>query len=247
MLNNTRIAIIGYGKFGQVLYHFLVPQKNTCVFTPHREKYVHDVAVPFCATLKEAVANAELIIPCVPIRTFETVIKQIAPLLKPGTVVMDVSSVKMHPAQVMQTYLPSHTHIIATHPMFGPSSLQQNNNDLTNFTIMIYKVRSPQSIYEAIRQYLQQKGLRIAEMTPEAHDKIQSQTQFVAQTVRWSLQEANVLTPSDIDTPSVTMLRKAMSLMDRDQTLYEDMLRYNPWCKKVVSRMIKALQKFERI
>ena len=115
------------------------------------------------------IAAQDLIIPAVPISEFESVIKQLSPLLKPGSIVADVCSVKEHPAEIMQKYLPAHTSILATHPMFGPDSA---SDSFFGRKLVLCPIRLEETRYQNIKRYLQEQGLTLIETTPAHHDEI---------------------------------------------------------------------------
>ena len=74
----------------------------------------------------EDVCQQSVVIPFVPISEFEGLIKQIAPMVNPSALILDVCSVKAHPVQAMKAYLPESVSIIGTHPMFGPDSAKDS-------------------------------------------------------------------------------------------------------------------------
>lgn len=73
-------------------------------------------------TLEQA-ASCDVVVLAVPVGALEEVVGQIAPHLHPGALVLDVGSVKMLPAEIMERQLPEHVAIVGTHPLFGPQSV----------------------------------------------------------------------------------------------------------------------------
>ena len=67
----------------------------------------------------EAVAGADLVILCTPIGAFESVMKQIAPVLKPGAILTDVGSVKGHVIKALGPLVPEGVNFVPGHPMAG--------------------------------------------------------------------------------------------------------------------------------
>ena len=109
------IGIIGFGQFGQFAAKHM---KNCKVFAADRsdKKNIAD-GVTF-TSIKEA-ASKEIVILSVPINKFESVVNEIKDFLKPGALVLDVCSVKVKPARIMEKLMPKNVEIIATHPLFG--------------------------------------------------------------------------------------------------------------------------------
>ena len=66
-----------------------------------------------------AVADADLVIVCVPIGACGAVAKEIGPHLKPGAIVSDVGSVKGAVVRDMAPHIPAGVHFIPGHPVAG--------------------------------------------------------------------------------------------------------------------------------
>jgi prephenate dehydrogenase len=63
-------------------------------------------------------ASAEIVILATPVRTLIQQISELAPILKPGTLIFDLGSVKGPVVEAMNA-LPAHIHAVAGHPMCG--------------------------------------------------------------------------------------------------------------------------------
>lgn len=70
-------------------------------------------------TAAEAVKDADLVILCTPLGTFEAISKEIAPHLKPGAIVSDVGSAKKSVIRDMAPNLPEGVHLVPGHPVAG--------------------------------------------------------------------------------------------------------------------------------
>ena len=117
------IGIIGFGRFGKVLANIL--QKGFAIKAYDPKPIGEFSGVEF--TDLESILKEKVIFVAVPIRHFESLVKEISPHLSEGTTIIDVCSVKTHPAKIMENNLPENIGIIATHPMFGPDSFISNN------------------------------------------------------------------------------------------------------------------------
>ncbi|MEO9299393.1 prephenate/arogenate dehydrogenase family protein [Devosia alba] len=67
----------------------------------------------------EAVRGADLVILCTPVGAYESVIKAIAPALRPGAIVSDVGSVKGHVVKALAPHIPAGVSLIPGHPIAG--------------------------------------------------------------------------------------------------------------------------------
>ena len=166
-----KAAIIGgSGKMGQWFARHLVQEGIEVVITGRdREKLVaagKKLSVPI-ATNAAAVKQADIVIISVPADNFEPVVKGIAPHLHQGQTVVDVTSIKTKPVEIMHRYINRGT-ILGIHPVFGPGA---RNLSHQNFVL------TPTNEEEAIlagktRQYLEERGANVAVMTPQEHDQM---------------------------------------------------------------------------
>ena len=121
------------------------------------------------ATNVEAVKRAEVILISVPIDDFEGVIKQICPYIRPEQIIIDITSIKESPLEIM------HQHIkrgvtLGVHPMFGPGA-----RDITNQNFVLTPTnKKERALAQKVREYLETRGARVTVMTPRQHDEMMS-------------------------------------------------------------------------
>ncbi len=117
---------------------------------------------------QEAVLNAEMVIIAVPIESTSDTIKELAPHLKEGSLLMDVTSVKEEPAQVMQEYVSEGVEFLPAHPMFGPRIRSLDGQVVVLTPIIKGKW------YQRVIEFLKSENARIIETSPQIHDKMMS-------------------------------------------------------------------------
>jgi prephenate dehydrogenase len=119
--HNPSLGIIGFGVFGQLVAANLSPHFKICAF---------DLA-PDLARAEElgvsvvdfpTVAESAVVILAIPVGRMRMTTAELALYIKPGTLVLDVGSVKVEPVAAMSELLPRNVQIVATHPLFGPQS-----------------------------------------------------------------------------------------------------------------------------
>ncbi len=98
------IGIIGFGRFGKVLANIL--QKGFAIKAYDPKPIGEFPGVEF--TDLESLLKEKIIFVAVPIRHFESLVKEISPHLSEGTTIIDVCSVKTHPAKIMENNLSKH-------------------------------------------------------------------------------------------------------------------------------------------
>ena len=232
------IGIIGFGRFGKLVAHYLARDLDVYVYN-RSDKEAEIVGTGAQTASFETVCRQKIIIPCVPISTFKDNLKTIAPLLEPGAVVIDVCSVKEYPVQWMLEELPESVSILATHPMFGPDSAADSLQDRK---ICLCRVRVPEPQYQKIKKYLTSKGLIVIEATPGEHDEQIATSLSLTHLIGRTLSECGAK-PLDIDTEGYKRLIHILEVVERDTwQLFQDMHRYNPYAKKKRIEFMEVMQ-----
>lgn len=166
-----RIAIIGgAGKMGRWFANFLLRDgKEVAITDSNREKLLEvrkQLAVETMPNV-EAVRSADAVLISVPIDSFEEVVEQIRPHTHSGQVIIDITSVKVFPVEVMHKHIRAGS-VLGAHPMFGPGAKDVSNK---NF-ILTPTSEDETALAQEIRQYLETRGARVTLMTPREHDEM---------------------------------------------------------------------------
>jgi prephenate dehydrogenase len=232
------IGIIGFGRFGKLVSHYL--SQDLDVFVYNRSDKSPEISRTGARPASlETVCRQDIVIPCVPISTFRDNLKTMAPLLKPGALVIDVCSVKEYPVQWMSAELPESVSILATHPMFGPDSAADSLQDRK---ICLCRVRMPEKQYHKIKNYLASKGLIVIEATAREHDEQIATSLSLTHMIGRTLSEYGA-SPLDIDTEGYKRLLHILEVVERDTwQLFQDMHHYNPYAKKKRNEFMKIME-----
>jgi len=183
----------------------------------------------------------DVIILGVPLQYLEDLLKEIGPKIKAGALVLDVTSVKIKPVQLMREYLAQDVNIIATHPLFGPKS---GVNGIEGLNMAICDIRSPR--YSEFRDFFKYElKLNVIETTPEKHDKeagyVMGLTHFIGQALnRLEVPECQNTTKSFEHLMGLKDLLSVDS-MDLFYTIQAD----NPYAKEARDEFKKILQDLE--
>lgn len=232
------IGIIGFGRFGKLATHYLA--KDFDVFVHTRADKADEISRTGArAASMEAVCKQDIIIPCVPISIFKDFLKDIAPLIKPDALVVDVCSVKEYPIRWMREILPDTVSILATHPMFGPDSA---SDSLKGRKICLCKVKIAPNQYRKIRRYLSAKGLVVIQATARQHDEQIATSLALTHLIGRTLSESGA-TQLDIDTEGYKRLLHILEVVERDTwQLFTDMHLYNSYAKKKRIEFMEVMQ-----
>jgi cyclohexadieny/prephenate dehydrogenase len=121
-----KIAILGCGMIGSSIARAVgrsdcarrLVAYDRCPGTRARLSTLR-LADAICATAREAVADADLIVIAIPVGGYRELLLDIADHLKPGAVVTDVGSVKLPVAALFEELLPASIHHVPGHPIAG--------------------------------------------------------------------------------------------------------------------------------
>lgn len=235
------LGIIGFGSFSELMVRCLKPYFKIRVAS-HRN--VKDRAREFGVEQSslQVVASSDIVIIGVVVKYFEKVLKQIAPHIKPGALVLDVASVKIKPAKLMEKYLPGGAEILATHPLFGPQSAR---NGIDGAKIVLCPIRT-KNLVKVKNFLINDLKLDVLIRTPKEHDEsmayVLGLTHFIGRAIN------NIDIPfTHLNTQTYTHLLKIKELIGKDSVdLFESIQNENPYAKKVRVSFMKDLEDLEQ-
>jgi arogenate dehydrogenase (NADP+), plant len=228
----TKVTIIGYGRFGQTLERLL---KDDFELTIYKRK--GDIPL-------EKAYESEVIFYAVPIASFEEVIMAHKKYLKPTHTLIDVLSVKKHPAEIFKKHLKdTEIQILLTHPMFGPDS---SKNGFENLPIILDQFKTNRGTYEFWKNYFEEKKLRVIEMTADEHDRLAADSQGLTHFIGRLLDEFD-LQPTPIDTIGAKKLQEVQEQTCNDTwELFMNLQHFNPYTKDMRIKVGEAYDKLYR-
>jgi prephenate dehydrogenase len=126
------------------------------------------MGVKYTSNNIEAVLHADVVIVAVPIETTSQIIKEIAPHLKEGSLLADVTSIKEEPAELMYQFVPPGVEVLPTHPMFGPRV-----RSLEGQVVVLTPSQSGEWCQRVV-DFLENEQVRILVTSPDIHDRMMS-------------------------------------------------------------------------
>ncbi len=156
---------------GRWFADFLLKDGKEVVITGRNQRKLMDAKQQLggveVATNVDAVENAGVVMLSVPMDNFEDVVKQISPYIKPKQVVIDITSIKAFPVEVMHRYIKTGL-TLGTHPVFGPGARGIAGQ---NF-VLTPTGEDEGALAQRVREYLEARGARVTLMTPKEHDEV---------------------------------------------------------------------------
>ncbi len=119
------------------------------------------------ATNVEAAKDADAILLSVPIDNFEAVVKEISPHIQSGQIIVDDTSIKAFPVEVMHRHIKVGL-VLGAHPVFGPGAKDMVNQNL----VLTPTNEREKTLAQKIKGYLEAKGGRVTLMSPQEHDEM---------------------------------------------------------------------------
>jgi prephenate dehydrogenase len=128
-------------------------------------RYAHDMMAE--------VERSDIVLVSVLIEKTVEIIREVAPHMHPGSLIMDVTSIKSGPVKAMLAYAPKGVEVLGTHPMFGPTMAA-----LAGQTIILTPGEAKTGKWLSIMQTLfQSDGANVEILDAEEHDEIMAVVQ----------------------------------------------------------------------
>lgn len=233
-----KVGIVGYGRFGALLAElarssFAVHVVETAAEQREQAEANGHQLLPF-----EALGRMDIIFLAVPISELEGALVKLAPLVSEQHIVIDLCSVKVYPARLMQKYLP-HTQLLATHPMFGPDSAAKG---LTGLQLAVCPLTIKPESLQIVTDFWTAQGVEVLETTPEDHDRDAVYSLAFTHTVAKIILDMNMPAVT-FRTRSFDDITEVAELCANDSPrLFHDMLFYNPYLTDMQQQLAGALQ-----
>ena len=231
----NKVSIIGFGRFGNLLYELLQKGFEVDVFDIDSNNETESVRF---VSLEDVLKNDTIFL-AVPIRDFEELMKDLSTKIQGNKTVIDVCSVKVHPKNMMIEHLSDEVDIIATHPLFGPDSFQERGS-----VMMMEKVRDQHDRYDFWKSYFRSQNIIIEEITADQHDMMAAKSQGLTHLIGRVIDDFGTQ-KTNIDTVGYQALHKLVSQTCNDSwELFEDIQKFNPYTESMITDLN---QSFKRI
>ncbi|MGB8313921.1 MAG: prephenate dehydrogenase/arogenate dehydrogenase family protein, partial [Aestuariivirga sp.] len=178
-----RVALIGIGLIGSSLAHVIRREKIASHIAGYaKSEETRNTAVQLGLvdsihpTAASAVANADLVILCVPVGACGAIAQEISSALKPGSIVTDVGSVKAAVVRDVAPFIPAGVHFVPGHPIAGTEQSGPASGFaelfLKRWCILTPLPDSDASAVARLEKFWHLCGSDVELMTPEHHDLV---------------------------------------------------------------------------
>ncbi|WP_075997597.1 prephenate dehydrogenase/arogenate dehydrogenase family protein [Salaquimonas pukyongi] len=194
-----RLAIIGQGLIGSSITRAVYERKlarETVVTdaSPKVRKRLLELGLGEARIVKtaaEAASGADMIIGCVPVRSFSQVVGEMAPVLKPGAILSDVGSVKQGVVAECLPIIPPGVHFVPAHPLAG-TEFSGPDAGLPRLFVNRWCILTPpegseETAIDSTRRFWEAMGSRVEVMSPARHDMALAITSHVPHLAAFSI------------------------------------------------------------
>ena len=245
-----RLALIGFGLIGSsiaraaraanVAKTIIAIDSNPAVLDRVTELGLAD------ATNVDAVAgvaNADLVILCVPVGSYARIAKTIAKALKPGAILSDVGSVKGACVAAVEPELPAGIAFVPAHPVAGTEQSGPDAGFATLFRNRWCILTPPEgtdpAAIETVSAFWSAIGANVEVMTPQHHDLVLAITSHVPHLIAYNIvgtaADLETVTQSEVIKFSAGGFRDFTRIAASDPTMWRDVFLNN---KEAVLEML---------
>ena len=234
----SKVGILGYGRFGRALGQLAQDSGlEICALDPHAE--VPDTLVASSAA--HLVSAAFDVVLAVPTAETKNALSSLEPHLTSRHVVMDVGSVKCGPVQAMTEVLGQRVPWVATHPLFGSSSIALGERPL--LAVVCPNRSHPQAARRA-RAFYERIGCIVTEQDAADHDRAMARSHALAFFVAKALLDMGAGPGLPFTPPSFQAMARAIEMVRTDAAhLFVSIERENPYAAEARGEFLDALSR----
>jgi prephenate dehydrogenase len=234
------VAIVGFGRFGRALGQLLLDAGARVRAYDPQGDLPADVRADSPETL---VRGAAFVVLATPLASIRTALSQLRPHLTAGHTVLDVGSVKVMPAEAMSESLGDEVPWVATHPLFGPTSLASGERPLR--VVVCPSALHPDAV-ERVKGLYHAIGCETVSLEPDEHDRTMAYTHALTYFVTKGMLEIGVDRIPEAP-PSFRAMALTIEAVRSDAGhLFSALHRENPYAAGARERLLAALAAVDR-
>jgi prephenate dehydrogenase len=153
-------------------------------------KLVKTTGVSYEKDNRKAVSESDVVVVSVPVEHAPQVIAEVAPCMKEGSLLVDITSVKTEAVSAMLKHAPPGVELLSVHPMFGPRI-----RDIRGQVVILIPVRSERWL-SLVKGFLEKRGAEVVVSTVQDHDRmasiVQGLTHFTSMVFAGVIRDMNV-------------------------------------------------------
>ncbi|UXD22826.1 hypothetical protein IPA_08605 [Ignicoccus pacificus DSM 13166] len=237
------IGIYGYGGMARTLAEVFSRAGHKVVITGRNLEKAKELAQSLKVEWgepKEVASKVEWLILAVPPDALIDVVRELAPLMRSGSLLSDISSVKSGIVDKILKELPEYVEYISLHPLFGPDI------DPIGETIVMIPLKSYDYWVRELSQALVSMGFEVVTASPDEHDKAMAVTQvlhhFALLTLKRSMDELAKELDVNYEGYVTYSFKKTLDTIKRLESLFDvvkEIQQRNPYAKNARRKFIE--------
>jgi cyclohexadieny/prephenate dehydrogenase len=242
MVHFGKLAIVGLGLIGSSILHATRRGQladQTVGFDSSEDVRRRAKAIGFADaiadTLTDAVADADLVILCSPVGSYQQIAKDIAPHLKKGAILSDVGSVKGAVVKAVGPLVPRNMHFIPAHPIAGTEFSGPEAGFQTLFdgrwTILTPPPGTDETAVGQLKAFWQGLGSQVDVMDSSHHDLVLAITSHLPHLIAYNIvgtaHDLEAVTEGEVIKYSASGFRDFTRIAASDPTMWRDIFLNN--------------------
>ena len=234
-------AILGFGRFGRALSDLLLDAgQSVRAFDP----LASVPASMSVGSLAELVSGAGEVVLAIPIALIADAARALRPHLDHNHLVVDVASVKHGPVRDLTETLGRDVPWVATHPLFGPTSIALGERPLV--AVVCPNPLHPTAALRA-RSFFASLGCEVVEEDAIGHDRAMAATHALAFFVAKGLIDIRAGEGAAFVPPSFHAMARMIGAVRSDAShLFATIQNDNPFAAAARARLLSALEAIDR-
>ena len=238
----NKVALIGLGLIASSICHATKRGGLVGEITGYaRSAETRDIAreidlCTVCDTAAEAVADADLVILCVPVGAMGAVMADIAPHLKPGSTLSDVGSVKRAVIEAVAPHVPVDVHFVPAHPLAGTehsgprSGFAELFDNRWNIVVPASE-ETDRAAVDQLKAFWEGLGALVDEMDADHHDLVLAVTSHTPHLIAYTMvgvaDDLGRVTDTEVVNYSAAGFRDFTRIAASDPTMWRDVFLTN--------------------
>jgi prephenate dehydrogenase len=181
--------------------------------------------------LRGAVADADMVILCVPVRSIMAAAQAVLPACRDGAIVTDIGSSKAHIVRDIENLIhrsKSKVHFVGSHPVTGSEKKGIDASDSVQIEGAPCVVTPTQHTdiesYRKVDEFWKSLGFKTTRLSPEEHDAVLARSSHIPHLLSPALVTIQTERSLDISGPG---LRDMARLTGSDPTMWTDIIDQN--------------------
>ena len=237
MINS--ICIIGYGAMGQLLEKILLkhlPNDRVSILDPSCKAD----QVKCKLILDQQLIESDLLILSVPSSSYMEVCKQLSDInLKPQTIIVSIAAVMESATNAFKCLKAKDLNLILSHPLFGPASYQQNDEQIKGLKLAIHNFECDEEVYTEIQKILKDSRVETINVTPAEHDRQMALNHFIPYFLSHALKK-NSFPSSNLLTHSGEKLLDFTNSSSENMSVLRDIYQENAYAKDFLEKFLNS-------